>query len=225
MYKVIFVDIDNTLLDFNKCAKESMEKAFKDFGLTFKEELFDIFIDTNNRLWKDLEKELITKEELRNTRWNLIFKKCGIIEDGIKFEIRFEELLAESHQPVDGAMDLLQYLSSKYDVYLVTNGFTKAQTNRISLAGITPYVKEMFVSESIGHSKPSKEFFDYCLSKIDNIKKDEIIIIGDSLSADIKGGIAFGIDTCWYNHCAERKPEDIPINYTVTKLREILDIL
>ena len=225
MYKFILVDIDNTLLDFNKCAKEAISIAFNEFGLFYKDDYFDIFVETNNDLWKALENNTITKEQLRNSRWTLIFEKCGIHEDGIKFEKRFEELIAESHIPVEGAIELLQYLSKKYDVYLVTNGFVKAQKNRISLAGMEPYIKDMFVSESIGYAKPSKEFFEHCISSIGNVTKEEMMIIGDSLSADIKGGIDFDIDTCWYNHVGEQKPEGLPINYTVTALNEIFHIL
>ena len=225
MYNVIFLDIDNTLLDFKKCSQESMKRAFEDFGLTYQEAFFEIFTEINNKLWKDIEKELLTKEELRNKRWNLIFEKCGIKFDGIKFEKKFEEFLAESHQPVEGALELLAYLSSKYDVYLVTNGFTNAQINRIALAGMTPYIKGLFISEAIGFSKPSKEFFEYCLSKIDNVPKNEVIIIGDSLSADIMGGINIGIHTLWYNHTGEKKQEEIHSDYTVNKLSEIHKIL
>lgn len=225
MIKAVLIDVDNTLLDFNECAKESMKKAFEDFGLEYKEELFEIFKSTNDGLWKKLEKEQITKEELRNTRWNIIFKQCGINEDGVKFEKRFEEGLAESHQPIEGALELLQYLSSKYDVYIATNGFINAQVNRLSLAGMKPYVKGMFISEAIGYAKPSEEFFKHCLSEMGNAEKDEVIIIGDSLSADIIGGVKFGIHTCWLNRTGEKAPDGIKINHTVRHLNEIPDIL
>lgn len=225
MIKAILIDVDNTLLDFNKCAKESMKMAFEDFGLTFQEEMFERFTEINNYLWKELENEIITKEDLLDVRWNMIFKQCGIEYDGRKFEKRFEELLAESHQPVEGALEMLQYLSSKYDVYVATNGFTNAQINRIALAGMKVHVHEIFVSESIGYSKPNEEFFEYCFSKIGNVEKDEVIIIGDSLTADIIGGINYGIHTCWYNHTGEKQPSEINMDYKIEHLNGIIDIL
>ncbi|MGI5984643.1 MAG: noncanonical pyrimidine nucleotidase, YjjG family [Clostridiales bacterium] len=225
MIKAVLIDVDNTLLDFNECAKESMKKVFEDFELTYKEELFEVFKSINDDLWEQLEKGQITKEELRDTRWNLIFKQCGISEDGVRFEKKFEERLAESHQTIDGALELLQYLSSEYDVYIATNGFVNAQVNRISLAGMMPYIKRMFISEAIGYAKPSGEFFEYCLSEIGGIKKDEVIIIGDSLSADIIGGTKFGIRTCWFNRNGGKAPDGIRIDHVVRNLNEITDIL
>ena len=116
MIKAVFIDIDNTLLDFNKCALWSMKKSFEDYNLNFKEQMFDTFNLVNNRLWLEIEKGKLTKEELYACRWNMIFAILGIDVDGVQFENVFYSYLTESAEPVDGALETLKYLSGKYIV-------------------------------------------------------------------------------------------------------------
>ena len=119
--KAVFIDIDNTLLDFNKCALWSMQKAFNDYGLSFENSMFDTFNMINNRLWLRIEKGELTKEELYACRWNMIFALIRIDIDGVEFENVFYSYLTESAEPVDGALDLLKYLHGKYLVCAASN--------------------------------------------------------------------------------------------------------
>ena len=131
----IFLDLDNTLIDFNGCARSSMKSLFPEYGLVYKDEYFDTFLETNNALWRDIESGRLTRERLREIRWNTIFKKLGLSCDGVSFEVRFEQGIAEGTEPVDGAFELLEYLYPKYRLHIVTNGFASTQKNRLKKDG------------------------------------------------------------------------------------------
>ena len=218
--KAVFIDIDNTLLDFNKCALWSMQKAFNDYGLSFENSMFDTFNMINNRLWLRIEKGELTKEELYACRWNMIFALIGIDVDGVEFENVFYSYLTESAELVDGALDLLKYLHGKYLVCAASNASYAQQIKRLNNAGMTEYLDRIFISEQIGFSKPQKEFFERCFEKISPIVPSETVMIGDSLPADIEGGASFGMKTCRYNHNLTNESSDLP-DFTVCSLSEI----
>jgi len=222
--KAVFIDIDNTLLDFNKCALWSMQKAFNDYGLSFENSMFDTFNMINNRLWLRIEKGKLTKEELYACRWNMIFALIGIDVDGVEFENVFYSYLTESAEPVEGALDLLKYLHGKYLVCAASNASYAQQIKRLNNAGMTEYLDRIFISEQIGFSKPQKEFFERCFEKISPIVPSETVMIGDSLTADIEGGASFGMKTCRYNHNLTNESSDLP-DFTVCSLSEIKKFL
>lgn len=222
--KAVFIDVDNTLLDFNRCAIWSMQKAFEDYKLNFEPEMFETFTAVNDRLWLEIEKGELTKEELYATRWNLIFAILGIDVDGVRFENVFYSHLTESAEPVDGALELLRYLHSKYLVCAASNASYAQQIKRLSNAGMSELLDRIFISEQIGFSKPKEEFFERCFEKISPITPSESVMIGDSLTADIEGGARFGMKTCWYDHNATGITSDLP-DITVRTLGEIKNYL
>lgn len=225
MITTLLIDFDNTLVDFNKCAEYAMQTYFPDFGLEYRSGMIDIFIRTNDMLWKRLENGELTKTELRKTRWNLVFENIGISANGPEFEEVFENSIAETAFPVNGAEDLLEYLSERYRLCLVTNGFEKVQKNRLEISGFNRFFSRVFISENIGHQKPTKEFFDACFRELGNSVKNETILIGDSLSADIYGAFSYGIKSVWFNRKHEKPPAGFSPDYTVYSLEEIKKIL
>ena len=123
MIKVIFIDIDNTLLSFDEYVKQAMREGFEKFGLgEYRGEMFGVFLGINAKLWRAIEKKEITFEELGQIRWNMVFEKLGIDFDGVVFEDYFRARLRESAIPVDGAYEMLDYLSSKYTLCAASNG-------------------------------------------------------------------------------------------------------
>lgn len=222
--KAVFIDIDNTLLDFNKCAMWSMQKAFEDFGLHFEPQMFETFTKVNNRLWLEIEKGELTKEELYMSRWNLIFAILGIDTDGVRFENVFYSHLTESAEPVDGALDILKYLHGKYLVCAASNASYSQQITRLDNAGMSEFLDKIFISEKIGCSKPQKEFFEKCFEDIKPVAPHEAVMIGDSITADIEGGARFGMKTCLYDHNAANINSDLP-DITVRSLCEIKNYL
>lgn len=223
--KIVLLDLDNTLIDFNECARHSIIKSFENHGFTYTEETFKTFITENVKIWKRLEKGEITKADLRANRWNIILEKLGIDYDGTIIEEEFEKGVAQGAYAVEGAYELLDYLYPKYELYIVSNGFRFVQESRLKIGDFRKYFKDIFLSEDIGIQKPAKEFFDYCFEKLENPEKKDVILIGDSLSADIMGGLNYDIECIWFNKNGDELPKDIKPTYTVNTLKEIEEIL
>lgn len=221
---VVFIDIDDTLLDFTKCANDAIKIACNKFGVPYTTTLVDTFHPINLDLWHRLEKKEVTKEKLFDTRFQIVFDKLGIKADGIAFETAFRENFHESAILVDGARDLLEYLRYKYKVYVASNASMHQQTNRMKRAGLDGYIDGYFVSEEIGFPKPQKEFFDACFKALPDVKPQDVVMIGDSLSADIKGACEYGLKTIWYNHRNE-PTADVKCDYIVSRLSEVKNIL
>lgn len=225
MITTVLIDIDNTLLDFNACAKKAMIDGFFQWNLPFAEEFFEKFKVINDELWRKIEMGIISRKELHQIRWQTVFDAIGVKADGPQFEQLFLKLIFDSCEQVEGALDLVKYLSEKYDLYVASNGLYKQQINRLTRAGLIDYVKKIFSSEVIGHQKPAYEFFEACFNDLPGVKKEEIIMIGDSLTADIKGGNSFGIKTLWYNYHKENAKGINEADYVVDSLAEIKEIL
>lgn len=223
--KVVFIDIDNTLLDFNKCSALAIEKAFNYYGLEFSSAVMQAFFPINNALWRKIERGEYTKEQLHKDRFNLVFEKLNIDFDGELVEKRFLENLFDTVALVDGAMDIVKYLSSKYMLCTASNAFLEQQINRLTISGIMPYVKKTFVSEKLGAEKPTKEFFDRAFSELNGVLPNECVIIGDSLTADISGGREYGLKTIWFNFLNQPLPKEKIYDYKVDRLFEIKNIL
>lgn len=225
MKKIILIDLDNTIIDFNECARHSIMGIFEDLGFHYDDNVFETFITENVKIWKRLERGEIDKPYLRANRWNIILGKLGIEYDGTIIEERFENGVAKGAYPVEYAYELLEYLYSKYDLYVVSNGFRFVQESRVKIGKFDKYFKELFLSEDIGIQKPDIRFFNYCYEKIGCPPKEKLILIGDSLSADIQGGINFNVETIWFNKNNEPQNDTIKPTYTVNHLKEIENIL
>ena len=223
--KIVLLDLDNTLIDFNECARHSIMKSFERHGFTYTDEVFTTFITENVKIWKRLERGEITKSQLRADRWNIILSRLGIDFDGTIIEEEFENGVAQGAYAVEGAYELLDYLFPKYELYIVSNGFRFVQESRLKIGDFRKYFKDVYLSEDVGVQKPAKEFFDYCFDKMEQPDKADVILIGDSLSADIIGGLNYGIDCIWFNKNGESLPADIKPNFIVNKLKEIENIL
>ena len=225
MIKAVLLDVDNTLLDFNKSAGETIKSAFFELGLDYSEKVFDVFLNTNDTLWRRIEEKKMTREELHKTRWNIIFGKLGIDADGAEMERLFLSRLEDYAIPVDGALDTVKYLSGKYKLYTASNAPYAQQVKRLTLSGIIPFIEKIFNFEDQGINKPQKRFFEECLKEMLPVKREEIAIIGDSLSADIAGGKSVGITTVWFNRGGLAIAPSGLCDYTVNSLAEIKAIL
>ena len=222
--KVVFIDADDTLLDFKKCAKQSLRDGEQAFGLVLPENTLSVFFKINDELWRRLERGELSFEKLHEIRWQLIFSELGVDFDAQKFESVFWKRLREIAVMMSGADELLEYLTKKYDVYVASNAPIGQQERKLTEIGLFPYIKDFFVSGKIGHAKPSKEFFDGCMEKLTGVEPAEIMMIGDSLTADVAGAKKYGMKTCWFNHRREYEPEGVA-DHVVYSLLEVKDIL
>ena len=213
------------MLDFNKGAEIAIEKAFNECGLEYKEHYIKTFIEQNDLLWEKIERGELTREGLHKIRFNTIFNVLGISADGIKAETEFRKALFNIAVPVEGAKELVEYLSKKYKLYCASNAIYNQQINRLTLSNMVDNFSGFFISEKIGYQKPTKEFFDYCFNNLDGVKVCETVMIGDSLTADILGAKNYGIKSIWYNAFNKENKTQVYPEYVVNKLEQIKKIL
>lgn len=227
-YTTILFDADNTLLDFSLSENRSIVKTLEYYGVEASSENVKTYVEINLALWKQLEKKEITKSELKQIRFKRFFDTIGFSFDGDTFEVNehYLALLSECGYTISGAKELCEKLTDAgYKLYIVTNGIAKTQAKRLSKSGLLPYVSDVFVSEAVGFPKPDKRFFDYVLDRIDERDKSKVIVIGDSLSSDIKGACDSGLDSIWLNSNGAPSPDGFSATYTVTCLKELESIL
>ncbi len=225
MITTLLFDIDNTLLDFHKCAWESMQRGFDAWGIAYDDKTYSIYQSVNDPLWRQIEAGTLTLDGLKQIRWAQIFAKMGIDKDGAAFEEVFRKHLHESCQPVTGAYEILEYLAPKYRIYTASNGPYNQQIHRLELADMAKFMSGNFISEQLGFQKPTKEFFHACFKVLGDVPKENVLIIGDSLTADIKGGRDYGIQTCWYNHNHVERGQAVEADYIIESLAELKNIL
>lgn len=223
--KAVLIDIDNTILDFDKCSEEAIKQTAEYFGITLPENYFEVFSECNDKLWYLLEKGIITKQDIYDRRWVEIFKRLGIEADGIAFDNTFREKIRNIAIPVEGAEELLQYLSEKYPVFCASNASRERQEYRLGTRGFHKYISGIFTSEDIGFQKPAKEFFFACVSALYPVKPSEIVMIGDSVNADIIGAKNFGLKTIWFNFRNDTYNDYNFTDYTVNNLADIKSII
>ena len=224
-YDIIFFDADDTLLDFQKAERTALSEVFKSYGIEDKEEIFNKYVEINNKLWKSFELGEISKEDILNSRFTLLFKELCLDKDGIKCNSDYLDALGRGDFLLDGAIDACKYLSEYCELYIVTNGVSKTQHSRIDNSPLMKYLRGVFVSEEVGYQKPRKEFFDYVFSTIGDVDKSKVLIVGDSLSSDILGGINAGIDTCWFNPHQQINTLEIKADYEIRSLQELYSII
>lgn len=223
--KLVFIDVDDTLLDFEECSKYAIKRCCKDADIEYSDDIYKVFRPHNDRLWEKIEDGSLTKDELYGMRWTHIFDVLGINCDGLKFEENFRYYASLSAVPVKGAVDILEYLHGKYILCTASNASYERQYGRLKQADMLKYFDKLFASGDVGCQKPMPLFFERCMAHFPEISKDDTVIIGDSLTADIKGGNNYGIRTIWFNR--QRKPhtEDMIPDCTVYDLCEIKNIL
>lgn len=225
MIRNVLFDLDDTLFDFHKAEKIALTKTLVHFGIDPTEETLALYSAINAAHWKRLELGEISREEVKVGRYRELFKTIGVECDPVKATAYYESMLAIGYYFMPGAPELLEELYGKYRLYIVSNGTAKVQEGRIGSSGIKKYMDGIFISQILGANKPDKQFFDICFSEIPDFSLSETVIIGDSLSSDIKGGINAGIITVWFNPKGIENDNDIKPDYTIKELSEVPGLL
>lgn len=231
MIRVILWDIDNTLLNFNKAEEAALNKDFAEFALgEFTDEMLKEYVVINKRRWLALERGEMTKPEVTVGRFVEFFEMFGIDTSiAPAFNERYQELLGETICFNDDSYQIIKGLKGKVLQCAASNGTKKAQTGKLKNSGLGELFDLVFISEEIGAEKPAKAFFDKALADVEaeigEVSLDEVLMIGDSLTSDIKGANNAGIKACWYNPEGESCDKDVQIDYEIKDLHEVFAFL
>ena len=224
-YPCLWFDADGTLFDYNRAEAAALRNTFRSLTLPFEDSYLDVYREINHGLWQSLERQEITQAVLRFRRFELLMEAIQLNASPEEMSSVYVEQLSICSELMDGAYEVLESLCAKSQIAIVTNGLQTVQRGRLEKSTIRGFISELIISEEVGAAKPGSAFFDAAFARCDNPAKSDVLIIGDSLSSDIQGGVAYGIDTCWYNPVNEPQLGDLPITYQIQHLSELLTIL
>lgn len=225
-YEVIIFDADETLFDFKKSEREAFKNSMLEFGVDYSEDFhLPIYKDINTAIWIELEKGLIDQKKLKTERFKRLFNKLCLEFDEYEFAKSYMSHLSNASFLYDFSIDILKKLEVNFRLTIITNGLTNVQTNRIGKSEIANFFEDILISENVNVSKPDPRIFEIALKNINYTNKSKVLIVGDSLTSDIQGGINFGIDTCWFNPNAIINNKDIIPTYEITDLYDLIELL
>jgi len=226
MIKHIFFDLDHTIWDFDKNAQETLNELYllhelDCLGCGSVEEFITRYTENNHELWRQYHLGQITKETLRSERFNKTFVELGIDPERVsrQFEDDYVRITPTKTNLFAGSEKVLTYLQEKYTLHIISNGFKESTLMKMSVCNLNPYFSNVIISEDVGVNKPDKRIFEYALEKA-SAGKEESIMIGDSLEADVRGALDFGIKAIYFNPLKAEKPEDI--EWEIHQLEELL---
>ena len=224
MVRNVLLDLDQTIYDFHLAERTALSEVLESFGIKPSPECLALYSEINDRHWKALERGDMSREVVLTHRFEELFSTVGIDADPIEARHRYEWRLGECAFFIEGAPELLEALFPEYNLYLASNGTDSVQTRRIAKGGIEKYFKDIFISQRIGYDKPKRSYFERCFERIEGFKREETVIVGDSLSSDILGGKNAEITTIWYNPCHKSAGEIKP-DYEISSLEELIPLL
>lgn len=222
----ILWDVDATLLDFEYSQRYAITQCFQTAGKAITEEIIRRYSQINESYWKRLERGEITKAQLLPGRFRTLFEELEIEDVDVEiFRKEYQEALGSVYSYLDDSLTIVTGLKDRFAQYVITNGVGSTQRNKLELSGLAQVMDGIFISEELGAVKPEPEFFDACLERIAEKDRNRILVVGDSLSSDIRGGVTAGLKTCWYR--PEGKENDTPwkADYEISDLHEIITVL
>lgn len=199
MTEFLFLDLDDTILDFHKAERIALSRTIRDFGIEPTEEVLELYHKINRWHWEQLELGKLTRAEVLVNRFGMLFEQLGREADPAACAHSYEKNLSIGHYFLPGAEEAVKRLHQKYRLFLVSNGTAVVQQGRMTSAGLYPYFEQVFISQEIGFNKPDKAYFDACFARIPGFDREKALVVGDSLTSDIQGGINAGVRTVWVN--------------------------
>ena len=224
MIKFVLVDLDDTIFDFAAAEHAALRATLSEMDAPTSDEVIRRYSEINRAHWEMLERGELTREQVLIYRFDSLYRELGLERDSAETQRIYEHRLSLEHQFIDGAIDMLDELSEKYGLYVVSNGTAVVQDRRIAESGIAKYFKGIFISQRVGYDKPKREFFDHVFAHIDGFERESAIIVGDSLTSDILGGKNAGIITCRFNPHGKRADKIIP-DSEISSLAELSHLL
>lgn len=224
-YTWLLFDADGTLFDYDTAEKCALEASFDQIGQPFQSRYLPEYRKINHQIWLDLEQGKISQERLKTRRFELLFDAINLDADPAGFSETYLDNLAKGTYLIDGAADTLKILEHEFSLAIITNGLTRVQQPRFEKSPIFAYFKAIIISEEVGAAKPAPEIFDVVFERMDHPAKEEVLIIGDSLTSDMQGGHNYGIDTCWFNPKQQPNTLSITPTFEIQALSELPGLL
>ncbi|MBP3321643.1 MAG: YjjG family noncanonical pyrimidine nucleotidase [Clostridia bacterium] len=224
-YSILLFDADDTLFDFGACERIAFKETMADFGIFVDETMAKRYAEINDACWKRFERRDLEKKELVVLRFALFLQEYGKKGDPAAINARYIEALSRQVILLEGARELLETLKGKVRMFIITNGTYAVQTGRFARSGLLPYFEEVFISEKMGTQKPEKRFFQMVEEAIDGFEKEKALVIGDSLTSDMAGAYAYGLDRLWFNPKGKENTAGLPLTGQVGGFEELLDFL
>ena len=225
-YEVIMFDADETLFDFKKSEREALKNTMIEFKIDYDENYhLKVYKDINSVIWKEFEDGILLQKNLNVERFKRLLSKLNLNFDEIEFSKSYVEHLSYASFLYNDSLPLIESLYKEFKLIIITNGLKDVQDNRIRNSIIGKYFKNVVVSEEVDISKPDPKIFEYALNSINYNDKSKVLMVGDSLTSDIQGGINSGIDTCWFNPSNTIKKTAIEPTYEISNLMELRNIL
>lgn len=224
-YKWLLFDADRTLFDYDKAEAVALENAFRQMDLAFDPVFLTEYNRINQQIWSEFEQDLISQDLLKIERFERLFSAIGVQTDPEAFSRQYLTGLSTGSDLIAGAEETIKALFGKVGLVMITNGLKEVQQPRLDHSAIGSYFSDLVISDEIGSSKPDKKIFDVAFSRMNHPKKKEVLIIGDSLTSDIKGGSDYGIDTCWYNPHQDPCTLDVNVTYDIAALSDLLTLI
>ena len=224
MIEFLLLDLDDTILDFHKAERIALSKTIRAFGAEPTEALLNRYHEINKWHWEQLELGKMTRDQVLVNRFGALFEKVGMTVDPAACAKSYESNLGIGHYFLPGAEEAVKRLKEHYRLFLVSNGTATVQHSRLTSAGLYPYFEQVFISQEIGYNKPEKAYFDRCFERIPGFEQEKALMVGDSLTSDIKGGINAGLKTVWINP-AHKACGDIRPDYEIEGLSDLEGLL
>lgn len=221
MKRFVFLDLDDTIFDFHKAERIALSKTLETLGLQPEPAVLARYSEINAEQWRLLERGELSREEVKERRYRLLFEEFGMEISPVLTARTYERNLSIGHYFVEGAEALLETLSRTFRLFLVSNGSSDIQRSRIGSSDIPAYFEKIFISEEVGFNKPDVRFFDAVFAEIPDFDRAQAVIVGDSLSSDIRGGKNCGITTVWFNPSGKGAPDDVQPDHTISRLCEL----
>ena len=222
-YTWLLFDADDTLFDFPKSSANALQWTLEQCGLPFEPEFTTLYWRFNQQVWEEFERGEITSQELRVKRFRLFFDETRLNGDPQMASPLYLRNMALGVDLLDGAEEVVRALEGRYRLALVTNGLADVQRSRLEGSALRDCFEKVFISEEMDAVKPSRAYFDAVFREIGQPPKESVLIIGDSLTSDMRGGLDYGIDTCWYN--PKGKTTELPVTYKISHLKELVSLL
>ena len=225
-YDIFLFDADGTLYDYNKAEAYALQTMFEHCGFNYSENIRAKYRKLNAEVWAAYEKNELPVEDFPIIRFARLFDEIGVHCNAEEFNRGYLAELGKGTFLIDGAVEICkEIVSNDKQIFIVTNGLLATQEARIKHSLIRDYISDYFVSSAVGYQKPDIKYFEYVFSQIPQIEKEKILIIGDSLTADIAGGNNAGIDSCWFNELGNNNDTGIKPSYEIHKLSEMVKFI